>query len=79
MYNICVHTTNGAGARGTLLGIEVAEAVEAVREVIPRGGALARQLLFAASAQEAVLMPRLLTVGHTSSSNWLREAEEEES
>lgn len=60
-------TTDGCGAGGTLLGIKVAKAVETIGKVISRGEPLSRQLLFAAGAQETVLMPRLLTVGHTSS------------
>lgn len=64
-------TTNGGGAGGTLLGIEVAEAVETIGKVISRGKPLARQLLLAASAQEAVLVPRLLMVGHPTSSDGL--------
>lgn len=62
---------NGGGARGTLLGIEVAEAVETIGKIISRGKPLARQLLLAASAQEAVLVPGLLTVGHSASGDGL--------
>lgn len=62
---------NGGGAGGTLLGIEVAEAVETIGKVISRGKPLARQLLLAASAQEAVLVPGLLTVGHSASGDGL--------
>lgn len=64
-------TTNGGGAGGTLLGIKVAEAVEAIGKVISRGEPLASQLLLAASAQEAVLVPGLVMVGHPSSSDGL--------
>lgn len=64
-------TADGAGAGGTLLGIQVAEAVETVSEVISRGEALTGQLLLAAGAQEAVLMPRLVMVGHSSSGDRL--------
>lgn len=64
-------TANGGGARGTLLGIEVAEAVETIGKIISRGKPLARQLLLAASAQEAVLVPGLLTVGHSASGDGL--------
>lgn len=60
-------TTDGCGAGGTLLCIKVAKAVETIGKVISRGEPLSRQLLFAAGAQEAILMPRLLTVGHASS------------
>lgn len=65
-------TTNGGGAGGTLLGIKVAEAVETIGEVISRGKPLARQLLLAASAQEAVLVPGLVTVGHPAGGDGLR-------
>lgn len=64
-------TANGGGAGGTFLGIEVAEAVETIGKVISRGKPLARQLLLAASAQEAVLVPRLVMVGHPTSSDGL--------
>lgn len=57
-------TADGGGAGGTLLSIQVAEAVETVGEVVSGGEPLARQLLLAAGAQEAVLMPGLLAVGH---------------
>lgn len=62
---------NGSGAGGTLLGIKVAEAVETICKVISRSKPLARQLLLAASAQEAVLVPGLLTVGHSASGDGL--------
>lgn len=64
-------TTNGGGAGGTLLGIKVAETVEAIGKVISGGKPLASQLLLAASAQEAVLVPGLVMVGHPSSSDGL--------
>lgn len=57
-------TADGGGARSTLLGIKVAEAVETVGEVISRGEPLASQLLLAAGAQEAVLVPGLVMIGH---------------
>lgn len=64
-------TANGCGAGGTLLGIKVAEAVEAISKVVSRGKPLARQLLLAAGAQEAVLVPWLVTVGHPASGDGL--------
>lgn len=64
-------TANGGGAGGALLGIEVAEAVETIGKVISRGEPLASQLLLAAGAQEAVLVPRLVTVCHPTSSDGL--------
>lgn len=65
------HTTNRGCAGSTLLSIQVAETVEAVGKVITRGKTLARQLLLTASAQETVLMPRLVMVGHAPSGDWL--------
>lgn len=68
---VFVHTTDGGGAGGTFLGVQVAEAVEAVGKVITRGEALARQLLLTTSAQETVLMPGLVMVRHTASGDGL--------
>lgn len=56
LYGICNNTnsiiynntTDRAGTGGTLLSIKVAEAGEAVREIISRSKALASQLLLAA-------------------------------
>lgn len=70
-------TANGGSAGGTLLGIEVAEAVQTVSKVISGGKPLARQLLLAAGAQEAVLVPRLLAVGHTTSGDCLAKRKSE--
>lgn len=64
-------TTNGSGAGSTFLGIEVAEAVEAVGKVISGGKPLASQLQLAAGAEEAVLVPGLVTVCHPSRSDGL--------
>lgn len=64
-------TANGGGAGGTLLGIKVAEAVETIGKVISGGKPLARQLLLAAGAQEAVLVPGLVMVGHPASGDGL--------
>lgn len=64
-------STDRGGAGSTFLGIQVAEAVEAIGKVIPGGKALSRQLLLAASAQEAVLVPRLVTIGHPASGDGL--------
>lgn len=64
-------SANGGGAGGTLFGIKVAEAVEAVGKVVSRGKPLAGQLLLAASAQEAVLVPGLVMVGHPTSGDGL--------
>lgn len=73
----CRHTTNGRSAGGALLGIQVTEAVEAVGKVITRREALARELLLAAGAQEAVLVPRLVMVGHASSGDRLEREHED--
>lgn len=61
----------GGGTGGTFLGIKVAEAVETVGEVVSGGKPLTRQLLLAASAQEAVLVPGLVMVGHPASGDGL--------
>ena len=64
-------TANGSGAGGTFLGIKVAEAVQTIGKVVSRGEPLARQLLLAAGAQEAVLVPGLVMVGHPASGDGL--------
>lgn len=56
-------SANGVGAPGTLLGMQVAEAGEAVGGLVPRREALARQRLPAGGAHEAFLVPGLLPVG----------------
>lgn len=67
----CTRTTDWRSAGGALLGIQITEAVETVGKVITRSEALARELLLAAGAQEAVLVPGLVVVGHTSSGDGL--------
>lgn len=64
-------TTNRGGAGGTLLGIKVAKAVQTVGKVISGREPLAGQLLLAAGAQEAILVPGLVTVGHPTSGDGL--------
>lgn len=64
-------TTNWGGAGGALLGIKVAEAVETIGKVISGGKPLTRKLLLTASAQEAILVPGLVTVGHPASGDGL--------
>lgn len=64
-------TADGSGAIGTFLGKQVAEAVQAVGEVVPRGEPLAGQLLLAPDANEALLMPGLLAVVHPSGGDGL--------
>lgn len=64
-------TADRGGAVSTFLSKQVAEAVEAVGKVVPRGEALAGQLLLAPDANEALLMPGLVTVVHSSSGDGL--------
>lgn len=64
-------TTNRGGAGCTFLRKQVAEAVQAVGEVIPGGEALASELLLASSADETRLMPGLVAIIHTSSEDGL--------
>lgn len=59
-------TADGVGAPSTLLGVQVAEAGQAVGELIPGSEALPRQLLLAGSAHEALLVPGLLPVSDAS-------------
>ena len=59
----------------TFLGKQVAEAVEAVGKVVPRGEALAGQLLLAADADKALPMPGLVTVVHSYSGDGLKDME----
>lgn len=66
-------TADRGGAGGTLLGKQVAEAVEAVGEVVPRGEPLAGQLILAPDANEALLMPGLVPVVHSSAGDGLEE------
>lgn len=58
-------TTDGVGAPSTLLGIQVAEAGQAVGKVIPCREALPGQLLLAGCAHKALLVPGLLPVSDT--------------
>lgn len=58
-------TADGVGAPSTLLGVQVAEAGQAVGKLIPGCEALPRQLLLAGSAHEAFLVPGLLPVSDT--------------
>ena len=55
----------------TLLGKEVAEAVQAVGKVVTRGKALARELLLAGDADKALLVPGLVPVIDSSGCDWL--------
>lgn len=65
-------TTDWSGAVSTFLGKEVAEAVEAVGKVVAGGEALAGQLLLAPNANEALFMPGLVPVVHSSSGDGLK-------
>lgn len=68
-------TADGGCAGRALLGKQVAEAVEAVSKVVPRGEALASQLHLAADAHKALLVPGLVPVAHPASGDWLKEQE----
>lgn len=67
-------TADGVGAPSTLLGIKVAEAVQAVGKLVPGCEALPRQWLPAGCAHKALLVPGLLPVGDPSSGDGLAEA-----
>lgn len=66
-------TADRGGAGGTLLGKQVAEAVEAVSKVVPWSEALASQLHLAADAHKALLVPGLVPVAHPASGDRLKE------
>lgn len=55
---------DGFAAGLALLGVEASEALEAVGAVVARGEVLAGQLRFTAAAHKALLVPRLVPVGH---------------
>lgn len=59
-------STDWVCAPSTLLGVEVAEAAQAICRLIPGGKTLSRQLLLASSTNEAFLVPWLLLVSDTS-------------
>lgn len=58
---------DGHGAAHTLLCIEAAEAIQAVRKLISGGEALPCQLLLTPSTQEALPVPGLVMVRHPTS------------
>ena len=64
-------TADRGVAVSTLLSKEVAEAVQAVGEVVARGEALAGQLLLARDADEALLVPGLVPVIDSAGCDWL--------
>lgn len=66
-------TADRGGAVSTFLGKQVAETVEAVSKVIPGGEPLVGQLLLAPDANEALLMPGLVTVVHSSGGDGLKD------
>lgn len=66
-------TRDGLCAGAALLGIEVPKALDAVGVVILGGELLASQGRFAACADETLLVPRLIPVGHSSLGQGLRE------
>jgi hypothetical protein len=59
-------SANRVGTPRTLLGIQLAEAGQAIGKLIPCCEALPRQLLLAGCAYKALLMPGLLPVSDTS-------------
>lgn len=67
------------GAAGTLLGVQVAEAAQAVGELLAGREALARQRLLARGAHEALPVPRLLPVCDAPGGDGLEEAGEPQS
>jgi len=60
---------DGVGAGYAALGEQVAEAVGAVRLLVPRREALARQRGVAVGASEALAVPRLVLVRHATGRN----------
>lgn len=67
-------TADGVGAAGTLLGVQVAEAAQAVGELLPGREALAGQRLLAGRAHEALPVPGLLAVRDAPGGDGLEEA-----
>lgn len=68
-------TADCTAAGDAFLGKQVAEAVEAVDEVVPGREALVRQLVLAADADEALLVPGLVAVIHAACGDGLEEGE----
>lgn len=65
-------TCDGRVAAGTLLGVQAAETLDAVRTVPLRGEGLASQRSFAARAEKTLFVPHLVLVGHPSFSQSLQ-------
>lgn len=57
-------TCDGFGAGLTLLSIQVAKTLEAVRAVVSGGEMLTCELCLTAGAHKTLLMPRLIPIGH---------------
>lgn len=55
----------------TLLGVQVAKALEAIRAVVSGGEVLTRQLCLTVGAHETLFMPRLLSIGYATFSQSL--------
>lgn len=64
-------SSDGLGACSATLGKEFAEAVRAIRLVIPRGESLSSQGLLTMSTGEAFTMPRVVTIGDATLSDHL--------
>lgn len=56
----------------TLLGVQVAKALKAIRAVIPGGEVLTRQLCLTAGAHKTLLVPWLLSIGYATFSQSLK-------
>ena len=69
---------DGFAAGLTLLGVQAAEALEAVRAVVSGGEVLTRQLRLTAGAHETLLMPRLVPVSHAPFSQGLEKRDRSE-
>ncbi len=61
------HTSNWFGAAHAFLGIQIAEAIQAVWVVFSRGKALACQLSLASNASETLSVPGLILIRDTAS------------
>lgn len=60
------------GAGLAFLGVQAAEALEAVGAVVPGGEVLTGQLHFTVGANEALPVPRLVPIGHAPLGQGLR-------
>lgn len=64
-------TCDGFVAGLTLLGVQVAKTLEAVRAVVSGGEVLTGQLRLTVGAHETLFMPRLVPIGHSTFSQGL--------